>query len=403
MIAQVIIELPTSALNHYFDYLVPEKFIPLAKKGVRVIVSFGKNNSQHLGYIVNITNKSIFANKYLISVLDEQPYFNEELFLLAEEMLKTPFVLKTLVYNTIIPKEFLITYLKEITIIKRALIPKNIQTLIPQQNKFLLNTNNKILQELQKLSQKGILKIQNILKTTKKVKTNICYNLNPKIKSLSQLNLTPKQKDFILKLSSLQQYLNHNQSVPLHKITILRKEALLLTSSNIINKLLQQEILLKSTKKIDIFLKHHFKPLEENKKIILNEEQKKILQQINLKKYQTYLLHGKTSSGKTEIYLNLIAKILKQKKQVLFLVPEVMLIAPLIQRLKSKFTMTEIAVLHSYLTPLQKQDQFNKIKNQKVQIVLGTRSAIFAPLNYLGIIIINEEHDESLLEKKVSL
>ncbi|WP_252861630.1 DEAD/DEAH box helicase family protein [New Jersey aster yellows phytoplasma] len=85
-------------------------------------------------------------------------------------------------------------------------------------------------------------------------------------------------------------------------------------------------------------MNHNFDLLAEDKKIILNEEQKQILQKININYHKTYLLHGKTGTGKTEIYLHLITKVLNQNKQVLLLVPELMLIAPLMQRLQAKFT-----------------------------------------------------------------
>ncbi|WP_349401603.1 primosomal protein N' [Candidatus Phytoplasma solani] len=392
MIAQVIIDLKTSSLNQCFDYLIPQTFLPLVQKGMRVIIPFGPKNCHRLGYIIDFKNESPFANKELIDILDEKPYFNEELFLLAEEMLKTPFSIKALIYQTIIPKAFLITHLKEIVILKPKLIPETIRNHIPKKNKFLINANNKIVKSLQKLSQQGVILIKDIVKANKSTKNSIGYLLNSELKILS--NLTLKEQDF------LQRLINWNKNKNTKEIIAIdRKEALSLTSPNIIKSLLQKKIILQVFQKRIIVLKHHFKPLKHDKKIILNKEQVKVIKSINVNKYKTYLLHGKTGSGKTEIYLNLIAKIFKKKEQVLFLVPEVILIAPLIQRLEAKFEKIKIVVLHSYLTPLQKQDQFTKITSQEAQIVLGTRSAIFAPLHHLGIIIIDEEHDESLIEK----
>ncbi|KUI63391.1 Primosomal protein N' [Cytospora mali] len=188
------------------------------------------------------------------------------------------------------------------------------------------------------------------------------------------------------------------QKIEIQEIT--RKKALELTSNSIIQSLIRKKIILQKEKKISIILNHNFDLLTKDKKITLNEEQQQILQKINLNCHKTYLLHGKTGSGKTEIYLHLITKVLNQNKQVLLLVPELILIAPLMQRLQAKFTNKNIAILHSYLSPKEHLDQFLKIKEQQACIVLGTRSAIFAPLNNLGIIIIDEEHDEALIEKE---
>ncbi|CAM11458.1 Primosomal protein N [Candidatus Phytoplasma australiense] len=393
MIAQVIIDLKTSSLNQCFDYLIPPQFASLVQKGIRVIVPFGQKNAPRLGYVIDLKKESSFANKNLIDVLDEKPYFNEELFLLAKEMLKTPFSIKSLVYQTIIPKVSLITYLKEICILKKELIPEQLIKVLPSKNIFLVNAKNKIMKDLQKLSQKGIVSIKDIAKTKKNKKTIISYFLNVELKTLSTLLLKDKEKDFINKLIAL----NENAK---SKIVINRKDALKISTPSVIKSLLQKEIIKEFYQKKTIILNHHFEYLKQDKKITLNQEQIQVIKSVSLNKYQTYLLHGKTGSGKTEIYLNLIQEVLKQKKQILFLVPEVMLIAPLIQRLEAKFKKIEIAFFHSYLTPLQKQAQFNKIISQEAQIVLGTRSAIFAPLNNLGIIIIDEEHDESLIEKE---
>ncbi|CCP88028.1 replication restart helicase PriA [Candidatus Phytoplasma solani] len=393
MIAQVIIDLKTSSLNRCFDYLIPENLLSLAQKGMRVVVPFGAKNLYRLGYIIDIQLTSQFANKELIDILDEQPYFNEELFLLADNMLQNPFSLKALVYQTIMPKSFLITHLKEITIIKPQLIPKNIKINFPKKNKFLVNANHKMMSSLQVLSQQGIIFIKDISKTRKIEKNTLFYVLNVELQELQSLKLTPKQEAFIKIL------VNYQNKTILFETFIDRKEALRWTSESIIQALIKKKIIVPTLKKTDVVLEHHFTPLKQDKKITLKEKQQQVLKSIRFNQYQTYLLHGKTGSGKTEIYLNLIEQVLKMQQQVLLIVPEVMLIASLLQRLEAKFDKEKIAVFHSYLSPLQKQTQFNKIKTQTAQIVLGTRSAIFASLNHLGIIIIDEEHDDSLIEK----
>lgn len=128
-------------------------------------------------------------------------------------------------------------------------------------------------------------------------------------------------------------------------------------------------------------------------KITLSDEQENAYKQIIDSKNKVFLLKGVTGSGKTEVYIKLIEKTLKDNKGALILVPEIALTPLMISRLLSYFNET-IAVLHSSLSDGQKYDEYRKISRGEAKIVVGTRSAIFAPIKNLGIIIIDEENDE---------
>ncbi len=125
----------------------------------------------------------------------------------------------------------------------------------------------------------------------------------------------------------------------------------------------------------------------------LTEEQKDAFNKIG--DSGKYLLYGITGSGKTEIYLRLISKMLKQNKSSIMLVPEISLTPQTVDRFISRFGEEQIAVLHSKLSIGERFDQWNKIKSGEAKIIIGARSAIFAPAVNLGLIIIDEEHDES--------
>ena len=125
----------------------------------------------------------------------------------------------------------------------------------------------------------------------------------------------------------------------------------------------------------------------------LTDEQKIALEKI--KESGEYLLYGVTGSGKTEIYLQLIEKKLKENKSSIMLVPEISLTPQTVDRFIARFGEEQIAVLHSKLSIGERYDGWNKIKEGKAKIIIGARSAIFAPAVNLGLIIIDEEHDES--------
>ena len=131
----------------------------------------------------------------------------------------------------------------------------------------------------------------------------------------------------------------------------------------------------------------------KTKNLILTEEQQIALNSIT--EEGEYLLYGVTGSGKTEIYLQLIEKKLKENKSSIMLVPEISLTPQTVDRFIARFGEEKIAVLHSKLSIGERFDQWNKIKDGRAKIIIGARSAIFAPAQDLGLIIIDEEHDES--------
>jgi primosomal protein N' (replication factor Y) (superfamily II helicase) len=130
--------------------------------------------------------------------------------------------------------------------------------------------------------------------------------------------------------------------------------------------------------------------------IVLNDIQKEVINDVSnhLSEYYPVLLHGVTGSGKTEVYMHLIEKVLKEDKEVIVLVPEISLTPQLIDTFKKRFG-KNIAILHSRLSEGEKYDEWRKITRKEIKIVIGARSAIFAPFTNLGLIIVDEEHSET--------
>ncbi len=141
--------------------------------------------------------------------------------------------------------------------------------------------------------------------------------------------------------------------------------------------------------------------LTQDKGLTLNEEQSeavdKLLPSIEGNSFAGFLLHGVTGSGKTEVYLNCVERCLSCNRQALILVPEISLTPQLVARFRARFEIRgiKIAVLHSGLSAGERYDAWREIIRNQVQIVIGARSAVFAPLPELGLIIVDEEHDSS--------
>ena len=166
---------------------------------------------------------------------------------------------------------------------------------------------------------------------------------------------------------------------------ILKKEI----TSNIVNKLLEQDLIRLEKENI-----YRINPIKkDDKSYSLTDEQHQAFDLIKktFNQEKTFLLHGVTGSGKTEIYMQLASEVIKQNKQVIMLVPEISLTTQIVRRFYDRFG-DNVAIFHSNLSEGEKFDEYKKIKNGEVNIVVGTRSAIFTPLKNIGLIIIDEEH-----------
>ena len=131
-------------------------------------------------------------------------------------------------------------------------------------------------------------------------------------------------------------------------------------------------------------------------KVILNEEQSNAVNRVikDKNKSKTFLLYGVTGSGKTEVYMNIIDNVIKDDKSAIMLVPEISLTPQIVDRFVTRFG-DNVAILHSGLSDGERYDEYRKITEEKVKIVIGARSAVFAPLTNIGIIIIDEEHSST--------
>ena len=181
------------------------------------------------------------------------------------------------------------------------------------------------------------------------------------------------------------------------KITLSELEKAAKTTRTTLNNLekigcitISQEQLFRNP--LDIFKEEQTEPFPQ-----LLEEQENAYKKIETKlgTYNTVLLHGVTSSGKTEVYFAAIRKVLESGKNVLFLAPEIALASILTQRLAKRFGTEKTAIWHSSISDGEKFDVWQKIKNNEIRILAGARSAVFAPLKNVGLIIIDEEHESA--------
>lgn len=237
------------------------------------------------------------------------------------------------------------------------------------------------------------------------------YYLAPFISVLQAMlppSLSPRKSSLRAPKIAYEQYLTINRYSEIDltdkQIEILRlvkKEGQILKkevgSPSVVEKLLNRELIkIVKVEKRRLSIPDY----KEQKPPLLTEDQKKVIDEFNGSGDSVFLLQGVTGSGKTEVYLTLCEKELEKGKSVLFLVPEISLTPMMMEYFIRRFR-HQVAILHSELTPAEKYDEYRKIACGEAKVVIGARSAIFAPLENIGLIILDEEHVESYKQDSI--
>ena len=337
MIAEVIINRTAKKLNRTFDYRIPPILEGLIFVGSKILVPFGKGEKLEEAFVVGLKEKTDYTSQ-----------------------------------------------MKEIAKLEEQLKDEQIQLAKWMAQKYFCNVSDCI-----KLMLTPGTRTKNKEKRIQDKKVKCVYLAEDiemeKIKS-------EKQKKVI-------RFVQENQGVTIPEI-----EMLIDVSRAIVNTLVKNGYLKIVEEKLErnpLQLKNieEIKRQEHTQKLDLTEEQelayKKIKQKIEENQYKSFLLHGVTGSGKTEIYLQLIQDVIEKEKTAILLVPEISLTPQMLNRFIARFGKEKIAVLHSKLSIGERHDEWIRIKQGKAKIVIGARSAIFAPVEKLGIVIIDEEHDSS--------
>jgi primosomal protein N' (replication factor Y) len=333
-IVQVAFE---AGVDNQFSYLVPDEFWPIAV-GQRVEVPFGRKNKLEIGFCAAIEEaakgeKRKFKLKTVKRVIDKEPLVNVELMELARWI-----------------SDYYVCPLGQVL---AAIVPSAVKKGAGARTEKYIYLAEQNAKPLKSKKQKQIVEF---------LKNNGALDSKTAIKLQDILEQVGCTESPIKKLAQEQ---------------IIR---------------IVQKTTLKSPPAVPQGIAI---PLSE--KIILNDDQQKALVHINSQissgKFSVTLLYGVTDSGKTELYIRAIESVLQQKRRAIVLLPEIALTAQTVQRFSSRFE--KIAVMHSGLTAAQRNVQWQKIKAGEADVVIGARSAVFAPLQKLGLIVVDEEHEPS--------
>ncbi len=398
-IASVIVDVPAKQTDREFDYRIPEKWNQVIKPGMRVIVPFGPRMVQ--GFVTGLKAKSDFAKlRFIKEPMDLEPIINDELLQLGDWLTKEAMCFKISALQAMLPAAMKAKYEKVIKVVedKKDQLPPSIQNLFGKNDslswKDVIEGENASL--VQKEMQNGNLELE----------YNVKNRLNKKTVRVIKSLLSPMElKEMASDISShakkqqelLQYFIEHQEPIPLKELLELMN-----TSSGTVKSLVSKGALAEMDQEVyrDPYENRVF---EKSIPFTLTAEQtaalKPIQEKIHHDEHDVFLLYGVTGSGKTEVYLQAIASVIEKGKEAIMLVPEISLTPQTVKRFKERFG-EQVAVMHSGLSVGEKYDEWRKIHRKEVKVVVGARSAVFAPFESLGLVIIDEEHESSYKQEE---
>lgn len=337
----VIVDISSEKLDRVFQYRVPEHLKGQLQVGMQVNFPFGMGNRQMKGYVVGFSDETDYPlekMKELTGVVKGSVKAESQLIALAAWMRET--------YG--------------------STMNQALKTVLPVKQETRQKQNRRLILMIPK--EQGKIRLEEYLRKNYKAKARLLaalldYGEIPYKRALEELKISPSvmkkfEEEGILRLESETVYRNP-------------------------------------------FAGHFSK---KDRSFVLNEEQRLAAEGIWADYEQgirkTYLLHGVTGSGKTEVYMELIRRVISEGKQAIVLIPEIALTFQTVMRFYERFG-DRVSVMHSRLSDGERYDQFMRAKEGKIDVMIGPRSALFTPFSQIGVIIIDEEHESSYKSENV--
>lgn len=382
--------------NHPFTYQIPAKFQDFLQIGMRVVVEFGNGNRKIQGFVTGLTDEYSGEHqlKSVIDVLDLNPVLSDEAMAMADWLTQRTFAFKIRCLQVMLPNAMRASYRKTLKL-TGEITDSNLATLFDHQSEVEFNP--------QKLTSSQLNQIEKLRKANQ---IEIVYHVDDRAKSkfvwAFKAQMTVEElrtaKKTLRKNAAKQKRLldflitNHEQEFVQSDVTrennFTANDLKVAAEKGWITRYQIEKY--RNPYQIDQVQPSTPKKLTAEQAQATNA----VDQAIDEKQAATFLLEGVTGSGKTEVYLQIIQHALAQGKSALMLVPEISLTPQIVRQFKARFG-DQVALLHSALSDGERYDEWRRIEKGDAQVVVGARSAIFAPIKNLGVIIMDEEHETS--------
>jgi primosomal protein N' (replication factor Y) (superfamily II helicase) len=400
--AKIIISISHKDVDREFDYIIPNDLRDNIEVGSRVLVPFGKNNKSYEGYVVRLCDTIDFPQhkaKHIVKLLDNKPIISQELINLAFYMKEKYYTTFSTCIKCIVPTGISIKsdFIIQCNEIKEELKISKAQKKILD---YIIENDRKVLlSEIEiDFGKYGLNTINSFekLNYVSRTPTHETKNLSLKL-NYAYLNYNHENIDEILynvyeendKQYKVIKFLMENDGSPITDIKIY-----LNISDSPIKTLVKKNIVYVLKKEVMRNVVYT-KDIQKTYAPKLTDDQNNVINFIkNKKDIKPVLLHGVTGSGKTEIYLNLIEDVVAKGECAIVLVPEISLTSQVVDIFLKRFG-SKVSVTHSRLSIGERYDQWQKAIRGDIQIMVGPRSALFTPFKKLGIIIIDEEHENT--------
>ena len=392
--AEIIVDVATYHVDRSFDYAVPAEWHAVIEKGCRVKVPFGPRNV--LGFVVGLKNDTdVPANKIkpIAQILDIEPVFTEEMLKLAKWLKNETICYEIDALQVMLPSALRAKYEKMVKVQDEfASLPLEVQQIFGkrQQVNFKEFERAGLLPLLKQLITEKVVKVENIVKQQGNVKEVRMVKIAEDVQTL---NMALQEASRAAKQRALIEWMTSHVGETFSPQQIYEETA--------VSAAVLQAVIDKGAAcfiQEEVYRDPFTKDVTRTQSLQLTAEQAVALEaishSIDTQSASTFLLQGVTGSGKTEVYLQAIQQVLNNGKEAIMLVPEISLTPQMTERFRSRFG-EMVAVMHSGLSVGEKYDEWRKIQQGKVRVVVGARSAIFAPFTNLGLIILDEEHEST--------
>ncbi|ADH99199.1 primosomal protein N' [Salisediminibacterium selenitireducens] len=400
MIVQVIVDVQAQQTDRLYDYRVPDEFVTIVRAGMRVIVPFGPRKVQ--GFVIRTSHTSTVPDDKLRAIsdlTDLSPPLTDELLALSEWVRDHTVSYHISVLKSMLPAAMRAKYRKKL-ILKDDVMPD-----IPDQeqeriyglmkdgevadwDKWKKSASQDEQKQISAWISAGLVSVEPVVSTGETVKKllHLCLIKEPHtdLESYAALEKrSPRQAEIVRALSA-----HDSKCLPVKELKAGSQMIRSLTEKGWVEK---KEVSINRDPYSDRdFEKTHNRTLMPEQQEAFN----RIVPAVHEARHEAFLIRGVTGSGKTEIYLQTIEQVLLKGKEAIMLVPEISLTPQMVTRFKERFG-SRVAVLHSALSSGEKYDEWHRIRKGEVDVAVGARSAVFAPFEQIGIIIIDEEHEGS--------
>ena len=392
----MIVDVPAMQTNHPFTYQIPEKFQDFLQIGMRVVVEFGNGNRKIQGFVTGLTDEYSGEHqlKSVIDVLDLNPVLSDEAMAMADWLTQRTFAFKIRCLQVMLPNAMRASYRKTLKLTGK-ITDSDLITLFDHQSEVEFNPRkltSSQLNQIEKLRKANQVEIVYHVDDRAKSKLVWAFKAQMTVEELQTAKKTVRKN--AAKRKRLLDFLitNHEQEFVQSDVT--RENNF--TASDLKTAAQKGWITRYQIEKYRNPYQIDKVQPSTPKKLTAEQAQatNAVDQAIDEDQAATFLLEGVTGSGKTEVYLQIIQHALAQGKSALMLVPEISLTPQIVRQFKARFG-DQVALLHSALSDGERYDEWRRIEKGDAQVVVGARSAIFAPIKNLGVIIMDEEHETS--------